>query len=67
MLNRVSTRTFSLSVKWLQTPHSRVAAEPFMNGSSGIYIEQMYESWLHDKSSVHKSWDAYFSSKNYGM
>nr|CAD2169871.1 unnamed protein product [Meloidogyne enterolobii] len=66
MLNRISTRTFSLSVKWLQTPHSRVAAEPFMNGSSGIYIEQMYESWLHDKSSVHKSWDAYFSNVHAG-
>nr|CAD2130419.1 unnamed protein product [Meloidogyne enterolobii] len=66
MLNRVSTRTFSLSVRWLQTPHSRVAAEPFMNGSSGIYIEQMYESWLHDKSSVHKSWDAYFSNVHAG-
>jgi len=33
-----------------------------MNGTSGVYIEQMYESWLHDKSTVHKSWDAFFSN-----
>jgi 2-oxoglutarate dehydrogenase E1 component len=66
MLNRFSTRSFSVSIKLLQTPHSRVAAEPFMNGGSGIYIEQMYESWLHDKNSVHKSWDAYFSNVHAG-
>jgi 2-oxoglutarate dehydrogenase complex dehydrogenase (E1) component-like enzyme len=37
-----------------------------MNGTSGVYIEQMYESWLHDKGSVHKSWDAFFSNVHAG-
>ena len=41
---------------------SKLTAEPFMNGTSGGYIEQMYESWLHDKNSVHKSWDAFFTN-----
>lgn len=29
------------------------AAEPFLNGSSGQYIEDMYNAWLADPSSVH--------------
>lgn len=33
---------------------TNVAAEPFLNGSSGTYIEAMYESWQADRSSVHK-------------
>lgn len=31
-----------------------VAAEPFLNGSSSIYVEEMYNSWLGDPKSVHK-------------
>lgn len=31
-----------------------VAAEPFLNGSSSIYVEEMYNSWLVDPKSVHK-------------
>ncbi|XP_064395206.1 2-oxoglutarate dehydrogenase complex component E1-like isoform X3 [Halichondria panicea] len=33
---------------------SNGAAEPFLSGSSGTYVESMYESWQQDKSSVHK-------------
>ena len=32
----------------------------FWPGSSGSYVEDMYEAWAHDPSSVHASWDAYF-------
>ena len=32
----------------------------FSPGSSGSYVEDMYEAWAHDPSSVHASWDAYF-------
>ncbi|KAH9498408.1 hypothetical protein Btru_008193 [Bulinus truncatus] len=39
---------------------TQVAAEPFMNGSSSAYIEDMYEAWQKDPNSVHKSWDAFF-------
>lgn len=31
-----------------------VAAEPFLSGSSGTYVEAMYESWQNDHASVHK-------------
>ena len=33
---------------------SAVAAEPFMNGTSSIYIEDMYRAWRQDPASVHK-------------
>ncbi|VUZ54634.1 unnamed protein product, partial [Hymenolepis diminuta] len=36
------------------------AAEPFLNGSSSNYVEDIYAAWLKDPNSVHKSWDVYF-------
>ena len=36
-----------------------VGAEPFLNGSSGSYVEAMYESWQKDRSSVHKVTSCY--------
>ncbi len=39
---------------------TRVAQEPFLNGSSSVYVEEMYNAWVKDPSSVHKSWDAFF-------
>ena len=33
---------------------STAAAEPFLNGSSSTYVEEMYESWRQDPTSVHK-------------
>ncbi len=33
---------------------SPAAAEPFLSGSSGIYVEEMYNSWLQNPASVHK-------------
>lgn len=32
---------------------SAVPAESFLNGSSSTYVEDMYNSWLADPSSVH--------------
>ena len=31
-----------------------VAAEPFANGSSSVYLEEMYNAWLQEPNSVHK-------------
>jgi len=36
------------------TPATSVVAEPFLNGTSSTYVEEMYESWLENPSSVHK-------------
>lgn len=33
---------------------STASAEPFLSGSSGTYVEAMYESWQADRTSVHK-------------
>ncbi|XP_027055240.1 2-oxoglutarate dehydrogenase, mitochondrial-like [Pocillopora damicornis] len=49
----------SLHKRWQQTA-VLVAQEPFLNGSSGNYVEEMYLSWKEDPKSVHRSWDAYF-------
>lgn len=43
-----------------QVAAHRVTQEPFLNGSSSVYLEEMYNSWLQDPGSVHKSWDAFF-------
>lgn len=31
-----------------------VAAEPFLNGTSSNYVEEMYYAWLENPKSVHK-------------
>ncbi|EFO25963.2 oxoglutarate dehydrogenase [Loa loa] len=41
---------------------SSVKEEPFMNGTSTVYIEQMYEAWRQSPASVHSSWNAYFQN-----
>lgn len=43
-----------------------VAAEPFLSGTSGSYVEEMYCAWLEDPKSVHKSWDIFFRNTNAG-
>ena len=51
-LNRIfNKREFASSVNLRQK--SSVNLEPFLNGSSGAYVEEMYESWRKDPKSVH--------------
>ncbi|KAA3678478.1 uncharacterized protein DEA37_0007214, partial [Paragonimus westermani] len=40
--------------------------EPFLNGTSSNYIEDIYEAWLKNPASVHKSWDIFFRGVNAG-
>lgn len=44
------TRTF-LPLRSYTTP---VASEPFLNGTSSNYVEEMYYAWLENPKSVHK-------------
>jgi 2-oxoglutarate dehydrogenase E1 component len=46
---------------------SKVATEPFLNGSSTSYVEEMYNSWLLDPHSVHVSWDSFFRNSTAGV
>ena len=48
-----SNRNFSKTLRRYQTP-AQVSAEPFLNGSSSNYVEEMYNAWLEDPKSVHK-------------
>lgn len=45
--------------------YNSAAAEPFLDGTSSNYVEEMYNAWLRDPASVHASWDAYFRSNTY--
>lgn len=45
---------------------SSPAAEPFLNGASANYVEEMYRSWQEDPKSVHVSWDAFFRNSSAG-
>jgi len=40
--------------RFYSTPATSVVAEPFLNGTSSTYVEEMYESWLENPNSVHK-------------
>jgi len=33
--------------------YNSAAAEPFMNGSNTAYVEEMYNAWLRDPTTVH--------------
>lgn len=41
--------------------------DPFANGTNAYYAEEMYRHWRQDPSSVHVSWDAYFSGMEKGL
>ena len=56
-LNSFSTKKFS----------NNLSNDSFINGTSGIYVERMFENWKKDPTSVHASWDIYFSNVNQGM
>jgi 2-oxoglutarate dehydrogenase E1 component len=40
--------------------------ESFLSGTNSLYAEQMYESYLVDPNSVHKSWKMYFDNIHSG-
>ncbi|KAI3362464.1 hypothetical protein L3Q82_012754 [Scortum barcoo] len=50
----------------LRRLNTSVAAEPFLNGTSSNYVEEMYYAWLENPRSVHKSWDIFFRNANAG-
>ncbi|XP_046392850.1 2-oxoglutarate dehydrogenase, mitochondrial isoform X2 [Ischnura elegans] len=62
----------AVAVLWKSQIHQKrhynapVATEPFLNGSSSAYVEEMYNAWLRDPKSVHVSWDSFFRSTSAG-
>jgi 2-oxoglutarate dehydrogenase E1 component len=41
--------------------------DSFMNGTSASYLEEMFEAWQANPTSVHKSWDTYFRQLSAGV
>nr|VZI39082.1 unnamed protein product [Spirometra erinaceieuropaei] len=60
------TSRLSRTVFFCNKFQHKSAAEPFLNGASANYVEDIYAAWLKDPSSVHKSWDIYFRGVNNG-
>lgn len=48
-----SARSAGARVATSRQYNSPASAEPFLNGSSSAYVEDMYNSWLADPKSVH--------------
>ena len=46
-------------------PTEPAVNESYLSGTSGAYVEEMYEAWSYDPKSVHASWDAYFRGESY--
>lgn len=46
---------------------STLGNDTFLQGDAANYVDEMYEAWLKDPSSVHVSWDAYFRNLKTGV
>ncbi|KAI8447835.1 thiamine diphosphate-binding protein [Phakopsora pachyrhizi] len=42
-------------------------SDAFVNSNNSYYIEEMYRLWKKDQSSVHQSWNIYFSGLDKGL
>nr|XP_023025434.1 2-oxoglutarate dehydrogenase, mitochondrial-like isoform X2 [Leptinotarsa decemlineata] len=62
----LAKNTPTLTVSQSRNYNVPAASEPFLNGSSGQYVEDMYNAWLADPSSVHTSWDSFFRNSAQG-
>ena len=62
VLRTVSVRRMSAAPP---PPPEAAHQESYLSGSSGTYVEEMYEAWSYDPKSVHASWDAYFRGGAY--
>ena len=52
-LLRSSKAACSVTVSSTRHYNAPVQTEPFLNGSSSAYVEEMYNAWLADPKSVH--------------
>ena len=55
-----STHNFATAAA--KKPEVQAFNESFLSGSNSAYIERIFEDWIQDKTSVHSSWDAYFTN-----
>jgi len=60
--NFSSNRAFRASLA-LRAPMAGAQQDNFVNGSSAVYVDHLYEQWREDPASVHASWRAYFENE----
>ncbi|EGG13264.1 2-oxoglutarate dehydrogenase [Cavenderia fasciculata] len=59
--------TSSSSLSNVNAPKSRKElSESFLDGTSLVYIEDMYNAWKSDPNAVHPSWNSFFQSADFG-
>ena len=49
----------------LMTSVPAVTEESYLTGTSGDYVEDMFQQWCLEPKSVHPSWDSYFRTGAY--
>nr|AOE43335.1 oxoglutarate dehydrogenase [Coremiostelium polycephalum] len=65
--NSLLRSSFATASTTINTPKSRKElSESFLDGTSSVYIEDMYNAWRKDPSSVHPSWNSFFQSADMG-
>ncbi len=60
------------AARWQASPAPAKASQPsgndkFVNSNNAYYIEEMHRLWKQDPSSVHPSWNVYFSGLKSGL
>jgi hypothetical protein len=60
--NMIKKMNINLNSILIKKFSNRLSNDSFINGTSGIYVERMFENWKKDPKSVHISWDIYFSN-----
>lgn len=53
-LSQQRPAVFNRTLQSIRRYTAPVAAEPFLNGTSSNYVEEMYYAWLENPKSVHK-------------
>ncbi|KAL0138485.1 E1 component [Mucor lusitanicus] len=61
------TSSFVQARRHYASSHPPSVNDGFLHGNAANYIEEMYEAWLKDPSSVHLSWQVYFKNMANGV
>lgn len=62
-----SSAAFSTTSTSNATAKAPSPNDAFASGTNAYYAEEMYKRWHADSSSVHASWDVYFSGLEHGL
>lgn len=63
----VALHTKHFSIQPPLAASKEALSESFLDGTSAVYIEEMYNAWRDNPASVHKSWDVFFRNSDKGL